>query len=68
MKLQISKSFENGWVVTFPQGTTTAFVPGEGELHSSLEIKTYSRLVVIDGFRRAFDKKGQNSKVRGKLR
>lgn len=55
----IGKALDSGWVITFPQGTTTPFVPGRrGTAHI---IKKYNPIVVpiaIDGFRRAFDKRG----------
>ena len=50
-------ALEDGWVITFPQGTTTPFKPiRRGTAHI---IKTYKPVVVpivIDGFRRSFDK------------
>ncbi len=65
----ISKIFtalESGWVVTFPQGTTTPFVPGRrGTAHIIKESKPIVVPVVIDGFRRAFDKKGLFLKKKG---
>ena len=55
----IKKALYDGWVITFPQGTTTPFKPiRKGTAHI---IKHYQPIVVpivIDGFRRAFDKKG----------
>ncbi|HKJ07131.1 MAG TPA: lysophospholipid acyltransferase family protein [Flavobacteriaceae bacterium] len=64
----IGKALDDGWVITFPQGTTTPFKPiRRGTAHI---IKTYKPLVVpivIDGFRRAFDKKGLNIKKRDVL-
>ena len=55
----IGKAIDDGWVITFPQGTTTPFKPiRRGTAHI---IKTYKPIVVpivIDGFRRSFDKKG----------
>ena len=55
----IKKALDDGWVITFPQGTTTPFKPiRKGTAHI---IKHYRPLVVpivIDGFRRSFDKKG----------
>jgi 1-acyl-sn-glycerol-3-phosphate acyltransferase len=64
----IGTALEDGWVITFPQGTTTPFKPiRRGTAHI---IKTYKPLVVpivIDGFRRAFDKKGLMIKKRGIL-
>jgi len=62
----IGKAIEDGWVITFPQGTTKPFVPGRrGTVHL---IKTYQTVVVpitITGFRFAFDKKGLKFKKRG---
>lgn len=55
----IKKALEHGWVITFPQGTTKAFAPGrKGTAHIILETKPIVIPVVIDGFRRSFDKKG----------
>ena len=55
----IGTALNDGWVITFPQGTTTPFKPiRRGTAHI---IKTYKPIVipvVIDGFRRSFDKKG----------
>lgn len=62
----IEKALENGWVVTFPQGTTTAFAPGRRG--TALIVKQNQPIVVpvvIDGFRRAFDKKGLKLKKLG---
>lgn len=62
---RIGQAIRTGWVVTFPQGTTKAFEKGrKGTAHI---IKQYKPIVVpvnIDGFRRAFDKKGLKLKVR----
>ncbi len=64
----IGKAIDDGWVITFPQGTTTPFKPiRRGTAHI---IKTYKPIVVpivIDGFRRAFDKKGLNIKRKNVL-
>jgi 1-acyl-sn-glycerol-3-phosphate acyltransferase len=64
----IKKALDDGWVITFPQGTTTPFKPiRRGTAHL---IKTYKPLVVpivIDGFRRAYDKKGLMIKKRNVL-
>ena len=55
----IGKALDDGWVITFPQGTTKPFKPiRKGTAHI---VKTYKPIVipiVIDGFRRSFDKKG----------
>ena len=62
----IEKALENGWVVTFPQGTTTAFAPGRrGTALIVRKSKPIVVPVVIDGFRRAFDKKGLKLKKLG---
>ena len=56
---KIKHAVSNGWVVTFPQGTTTPFVKGrKGTAHIIKELKPVVIPVVVDGFRRAFDKKG----------
>ena len=64
----IGKAINDGWVITFPQGTTTPWKPiRKGTAHI---IKHYQPIVipiVIDGFRRSFDKKGINIKKRGIL-
>lgn len=64
----IGKALNNGWVITFPQGTTKPWKPiRKGTAHI---IKTYKPVVVpvvIDGFRRSFDKKGLYIKKKGIL-
>lgn len=64
----IGKALDDGWVITFPQGTTTPFKPiRRGTAHI---IKTFKPIVVpivIDGFRRSFDKKGLMIKKRNVL-
>jgi 1-acyl-sn-glycerol-3-phosphate acyltransferase len=63
---KIYKAMQAGWVITFPQGTTTPFVPGrKGTAHIIKEVKPVVVPVVIDGFRRAFDKKGLFLKKKG---
>ncbi len=63
---KIFAALNNGWVITFPQGTTTPFVPGRrGTAHIIKEQKPIVIPVVIDGFRRAFDKKGLFLKKKG---
>lgn len=55
----IKKALDQGWVITFPQGTTKAFAPGrKGTAHLIKENKPIVIPVVIDGFRRSFDRKG----------
>ena len=64
----IAKALSDGWVITFPQGTTKPWKPiRKGTAHI---IRTYKPVVVpivIDGFRRSFDKKGIRIKKRGIL-
>lgn len=62
----IGKALGDGWLVSFPQGTTSPFAPvRKGTAHL---IKEYNPIIVpvaINGFRRAFDKKGLFYKKRG---
>jgi 1-acyl-sn-glycerol-3-phosphate acyltransferase len=56
---KVGKGLDFGWVVSFPQGTTSPYAPiRKGTAHL---IKTHQPIVipvVVNGFRRAFDKKG----------
>jgi 1-acyl-sn-glycerol-3-phosphate acyltransferase len=64
----IGKALEDGWVITFPQGTTTPFKPIRKG--TAFIIKNYRPVVVpivIDGFRRSFDKKGLRIKKKNIL-
>lgn len=64
----IGKALEDGWVITFPQGTTTPFKPIRKG--TAFIIKNYKPVVVpivIDGFRRSFDKKGLRVKKKNIL-
>ncbi|MDB4097680.1 1-acyl-sn-glycerol-3-phosphate acyltransferase [Flavobacteriaceae bacterium] len=64
----IGKALDDGWVITFPQGTTTPFKPIRRG--TAYIIKKYNPIVipiVIDGFRRSFDKKGIRIKKRNIL-
>ncbi len=55
----IGKALADGWVITFPQGTTTPFKPiRKGTAHIIKKYKPIVVPIVIDGFRRSFDKKG----------
>jgi len=55
----IRTALDDGWVVTFPQGTTTPFKPiRKGTAHIIKQYKPVVVPIVIDGFRRSFDKKG----------
>jgi len=64
----IGKALDDGWVITFPQGTTKPFRPMRKG--TAFIIKKYKPIVVpivIDGFRRSFDKKGLMIKKKGIL-
>ena len=55
----IGKALDDGWVITFPQGTTTPYKPiRKGTAHIIKRYKPIVIPIVIDGFRRSFDKKG----------
>lgn len=54
-----------GWVVSFPQGTTSPYAPiRKGTAHIIKDNNPIVVPVVIDGFRRAFNKSGLNYKKR----
>lgn len=56
---KIYTALNAGWVITFPQGTTRPYVSGRrGTAHIIKEQRPLVIPVVVDGFRRAFDKKG----------
>ena len=56
---KIGIALNDGWVITFPQGTTTPFKPiRRGTAHIIKKYKPVVIPIVIDGFRRSFDKKG----------
>lgn len=64
----ITKALNDGWVITFPQGTTKPWKPiRRGTAHIIKKNKPVVVPVVIDGFRRSFDKKGLRIKKRGIL-
>ena len=64
----IGTALEDGWVITFPQGTTTPFKPlRKGTAHIIKQYKPVVVPIVIDGFRRSFDKKGLLIKKKGIL-
>ncbi len=65
---KIGKALAHGWVVSFPQGTTTPFAPvRKGTGHLLKNNQPIVIPVVINGFRRAFDKKGLRFKKRNTL-
>ncbi len=64
----IGKALNDGWVITFPQGTTTPFKPiRKGTAHIIKKYKPTVVPIVIDGFRRSFDKKGLRVKKKNIL-
>jgi len=65
---KITNALGTSWVITFPQGTTKPFAPGRKG--TALIIKQTRPIVVpvvIDGFWRAFNKKGLKFKKTGTL-
>ena len=63
---KIERALDNNWVITFPQGTTKPFAPGRKG--TALIIKRNKPIVipvVINGFWRAFNKKGLKFKKKG---
>jgi 1-acyl-sn-glycerol-3-phosphate acyltransferase len=61
-------ALEDGWVITFPQGTTKSFKPvRKGTAHIIKQHQPIVVPIVIDGFRRSFDKKGLRLKKKGIL-
>ena len=64
----IKIALNDGWVITFPQGTTKSFKPvRKGTAHIIKQYKPVVVPIVIDGFRRSFDKKGLRMKKKGIL-
>ena len=65
---KIGTALNDGWLITFPQGTTTPFKPiRKGTAHIIKKHKPIVIPIVIDGFRRSFDKKGLRIKKKGIL-
>src|SRR6478609_5442925 len=65
---KIERALNDNWVITFPQGTTKPFAPGRKG--TALIIKKNKPIVipvVINGFWRAFNKKGLKFKKKGSL-
>jgi 1-acyl-sn-glycerol-3-phosphate acyltransferase len=63
---KITRALSRNWVITFPQGTTKPFAPGRKG--TALIIKKNKPVVipvVINGFWRAFNKKGLKFKKKG---
>jgi len=65
---KIHRALEKNWVITFPQGTTKPFAPGRrGTALLIKQVKPIVIPVVINGFWRAFNKKGLKFKKKGTL-
>lgn len=65
---KINKALERSWVITFPQGTTKPFAPGrKGTAYIIKNNQPVVVPVVINGFWRAFNKKGLKFKKKGSL-
>jgi len=65
---KITRALSDSWVITFPQGTTKPFAPGrKGTALIIKQNKPVVVPVVINGFWRAFNKKGLKFKKKGVL-
>lgn len=65
---KIHEALQHNWVITFPQGTTKPFAPGrKGTAHIIKENRPIVVPVVINGFWRAFTKKGLTFKKKGSV-
>jgi len=63
---KIYEALKKRWVITFPQGTTKPFAPGrKGTAHIIKEMNPVVVPVVINGFWRAFNRKGLKFKKKG---
>ena len=65
---KILEALDRNWVITFPQGTTKPFAPGRNG--TALIIKQTNPVVipvVINGFSKAFNKKGLVLRKKGTL-
>lgn len=64
----ITNALKENWVITFPQGTTKPFAPGrKGTAFIIKQEKPIVVPVVINGFWRAFNKRGLKFKKKGTL-
>jgi 1-acyl-sn-glycerol-3-phosphate acyltransferase len=65
---KIERALQKNWVITFPQGTTKPFAPGrKGTAFIIKQHKPIVIPVVINGFWRAFNKKGLKLKKKGSV-
>jgi 1-acyl-sn-glycerol-3-phosphate acyltransferase len=64
----IARALDTSWVITFPQGTTKPFAPGrKGTAYIIKQNQPIVVPIVINGFWRAFNKKGLKFKKKGML-
>ncbi len=64
--IKIDEALQKNWVITFPQGTTKPFAPGrKGTAYIIKKNRPIVVPVTINGFWRAFDKKGLRFKKKG---
>jgi 1-acyl-sn-glycerol-3-phosphate acyltransferase len=65
---KITEALRGSWVITFPQGTTKPFAPGrKGTAFIIKQTNPIVVPIVINGFWRAFNKKGLVFKKKGSL-
>jgi 1-acyl-sn-glycerol-3-phosphate acyltransferase len=65
---KVTRALDKNWVITFPQGTTKPFAPGrKGTALIIKQSKPIVIPVIINGFWRAFNKKGLKFKKKGVL-
>jgi 1-acyl-sn-glycerol-3-phosphate acyltransferase len=65
---KIARALSDSWVITFPQGTTKPFAPGrKGTAYIIKQNRPVVVPVIINGFWRAFNKKGLRFKKTGTL-
>jgi 1-acyl-sn-glycerol-3-phosphate acyltransferase len=63
---KITRALQENWIITFPQGTTKPFAPArKGTAYIIRQNKPVVVPVVINGFWRAFNKKGLKFKKKG---
>jgi 1-acyl-sn-glycerol-3-phosphate acyltransferase len=63
---KIERALRNSWVITFPQGTTKPYAPGrKGTAYIIKHCRPVVIPVIIQGFWRAFNKKGLSFKKKG---
>ena len=65
---KIERAIKDNWIITFPQGTTKPFAPGrKGTAFIIKQHKPIVIPIVINGYWRAFNKKGLKLKKTGTL-